>query len=252
MDQAHHAQSSSSTYTPAPAPLSPLLRLPFELRIHIYELALGGNILNLRHKHCRVAHLRLSTSCPPPPLFHGVSETHPFLSPNQFSTTGLPLLLTCRSIYRDAIRLLYTSNTFFVSDLGVLIHWADPPLLHPRRFADIRDLSVRWVYYSDPQHFVGSAAAPYDWRTWSTFWEIVATQMSGLKRLELRMEYMGRREEVGVEAEWVRAMMGVGRIKEVAVEIVFRTSPWAGDRCEEVEKAVKDAWLREGHGLRED
>lgn len=66
------------------------------------------------------------------------------------------------------------------------------------------------------------------------------------------MEYMGRREEVGVEAEWVRAMMGVGRIKEVAVEIVFRTSPWAGDRCEEVEKAVKDAWLREGHGLRED
>ncbi len=75
--------------------------------------------------------------------------------------------------------------------------------------------------------------------------------MPGLKTLELRMEYMGRREEVGVDEEWVKAMMGVGRIKEVTVEIVFRTSPWAGDRCEEVEKAVKKAWLRETNGSRE-
>ena len=99
---------------------------------------------------------------------------------------------------------------------------------------------------------MGSAAAPYDWRTWSRFWEIVAMQMPGLKTLELRMEYMGRREEVGVDEEWVKAMMGVRRIKEVTVEIVFRTSPWAGDRCEEVEKAVKKAWLQDRNGSRED
>lgn len=69
--------------------------------------------------------------------------------------------------------------------------------------------------------------------------------MVGLKKLELRMEYLGRREEVGVEKEWVKAMMGVRRIKEAVVEIVFRTSPWAGDRCEEVERVVKDAWLQQ-------
>ena len=69
--------------------------------------------------------------------------------------------------------------------------------------------------------------------------------MAGLKNLELRMEFLGRREEVGVDKEWLKAMMGVRRIKKVMVEIVFRTSPWAGDRCEEVESVVKDAWLQE-------
>lgn len=76
--------------------------------------------------------------------------------------------------------------------------------------------------------------------------------MSGLKELELRLEYLGRREEVVAEKAWVKAMMGVRRIKTVTVEIVFRTSPWAGVRCEEVEKMVKDAWIQEGYGTRED
>ena len=238
-----------SLLDPPPPPSSPLLRLPFEHLSQIYELALGDNVLKIRHKYFKIAHERLSapytTTNASPLLFHGASEAQPFLYPNHFSTTGLPLLLTCRSIYREAIHLLYTSNTFFISDLSALNHWADLPLLRPQRLAEIRHLSVRWAYYSDPEHFLGSAAAPYDWGTWSRFWEIVATHMPGLKKLELRMEYLGRREEVGVEKEWVKAMTGVRRIKAATVEIVFRTSPWAGDRCEEVEKAVKDAWLQQ-------
>ena len=69
--------------------------------------------------------------------------------------------------------------------------------------------------------------------------------MPGLKKLDLCMEYIGRREEVEVENEWVKIMLGVRRIKEVTVEIVLRTSPWAGDRCEEVERVVKEAWSQE-------
>ncbi|CAF9936020.1 MAG: hypothetical protein ALECFALPRED_006662 [Alectoria fallacina] len=260
VDQAHHAQLSSSISTPqpcslgrtcssTPAPFSPLLRLPFELRTYIYELALGGNFLSIRPKYCKTAHMRLSMPypfiTPHHLLFDGLPEAQPNLYPNQFSTTGLPLLLTCRSIYREAIHLLYSSNTFFISDLSVLIRWADRPLLRLQRLAEIRHLSVRWVYYSDSEQSRGSTAAPYDWRTWCRFWEIVATHMPGLKKLELRIEYLGRKGEVGVGKEWVKAMMGVRRMKEVTVEIVFRTSPWAGDRCEEVEKLMKDAWLKE-------
>lgn len=55
------------------------------------------------------------------------------------------------------------------------------------------------------------------------------------------MEYLVRREEVGVEKEWAKAMMEVKRLKDVAAEIVFRTSPWAGDRCEKVERVVEEA-----------
>ena len=69
--------------------------------------------------------------------------------------------------------------------------------------------------------------------------------MPGLKKLDLWMEYIGRREEVEVENEWVKVMLSVRRIQEVTVEIVLRTSPWAGDRCEEVERRVKEAWSEE-------
>lgn len=265
--EAHHAQPPNSIsspqpssleniYPPAPAPLSPLLRLPFELRTYIYELALGGNILNVRHKHGKITHVSLSNPDPatdPPPLFLDLlCEPYPIPPWDECSTTGLPLLLTCRAIYRDAIHLLYTCNTFYISDLSVLVRWADMPLLRPQRLAEIRHLSVCWMYYSDPEHFLGFAAAQYDWRTWSRFWDIVARHMVGLKKLELRMEFVGGREAVGVEKEWVKVMLGVRRIKEVTVEIVLRTSSWSGDRCEEVEKTVKDAWLQEGHGPRED
>lgn len=58
-------------------------------------------------------------------------------------------------MYREAIHLLYTSNTFFISDPSVLVHWAHSPLLRPQRLAAIRRLSVRWACYSDPEHFVG-------------------------------------------------------------------------------------------------
>lgn len=73
--------------------------------------------------------------------------------------------------------------------------------------------------------------------------------MPGLKKLDLFMEYIGRREEVEVENEWVKVMMGVRRIQEVTVEIVLRTSPWAGDRCEEVERVVKEAWSQNERDL---
>ena len=259
VDQGHHGQFSDSvsdpkvsslerTCTLSTALVSPLLRLPFELCTNIYALALGGNILNIRHKDCKIRHIRQSKPCLtfdlPPRFFHGYDGQH-LLYPDQFSTTGLPLLRTCRSVYRDAIHLLYTSNTFFISDLSILVHWADLPLLHPQRVAAIRHLSVRWSYYSDPEHFCGSAAAPYDWATWYRFWEIVATCMPGLKKLDLWMEYIGRREEVEVENEWVKIMLGVRRIQEITVEIVLRMSPSAGESCEEVERVVKEAWSQE-------
>ncbi|KAL9130967.1 MAG: hypothetical protein Q9175_006885 [Cornicularia normoerica] len=261
LDQAHHAPSSGTrltpqprtlgrTYTSNPVPLSPLLLLPFELRTHIYELALGGNILNIRRKHGKIGHMRLSSPTTKlyPFMFDGVFKDQPVLGPTQFSTTGLPLLLTCRSIYREAIRLLYASNVFEVSDLTVLIQMVDLPLLLPRRLAEIRHLSVRWVYYGVPRLFPGSDDPPHDWQTWSRFWEIVATQMPGLKKLELRMEYLGRGGEAGVEKDWVKAVMAVRRVKEAVVEIVLRTGPWAGDRCEDVERVVKEAWFQEGKG----
>lgn len=268
VDQAPHSclgYSSSSAFTlqrsslerkstSVPAPFPPLLSLPFELRTYIYELVLGGNFLNISVlRYRRRSHT--STHCSVtgrPPLSIQRSAEASDTGPTQSSITSLPLLLTCRSIYREAIYVLYTSNTFHFSDLSILIHWADLPLLRPQRLAEIRHLSVGWTYYSDPHHFRGTAAAPYDWKTWSRFWEIVATHLPGLRKLELRMEYVGRWHEIGLENDWVKAMLGVRRIKNAVVEIVFRNGPWTGVRCEEVERGLKEAWLQEGERHSED
>lgn len=72
----------------------------------------------------------------------------------------------------------------------------------------------------------------------------MATRLPGLRRLELRLEYLGSRVGFGVEKDWVKTMMRVRQMKEVVVEILFRADPWTGVRCEEVEREVGKAWLR--------
>ncbi|KAF6219688.1 hypothetical protein HO133_004157 [Letharia lupina] len=83
----------------------------------------------------------------------------------------------------------------------------------PQLLAKVRHLCACSVYYSDSEHSRGSTAEPYDWQTWFGLWEILATLMPGLKKLKLKMEYTGRKEEVGVEQGWVEFMVGVKHVK---------------------------------------
>ena len=65
-------------------------------------------------------------------MIRRLTEVYP-ITETPSGPSGLPLLLlTCRSIYREAIHFLYASNVFFIADLSILIDWANIPLLRPQ------------------------------------------------------------------------------------------------------------------------
>ena len=72
-EQTHHPELPSSVSMPQEdsvgsantSQCSPLLRLPFELRTHIYELVLGGHHFGIVKEHGKIASMRPTT----PPIY---------------------------------------------------------------------------------------------------------------------------------------------------------------------------------------
>ena len=225
--------------------LPPLLRLPAELRLQIFELVTGGQIIHLLHLPRQIKHICFpSTSLAETPLPPHQPPQYNVANRRFLSTTGLPLLLTCHSIYYDTIDILYSSNTFSLNDLNVLLFWNDLPLLRRQRLQSIRRLSIQWVYYSDPGQSIGLVYEPYDFATWRRFWQIVAGEMIGLRQIELALEYVGTWQTPKAEQSWVKPTMGVKGMQHVSISLLERRSPWDKERCGEVEKVVEDAWKR--------
>ena len=224
---------------------SPFFRLPLELRLSIYEIAIGKNILHLFHFPKCIKHTRFPSendfSAPiyQPPAFNKANW-------RGISTTGLPLLLTCRAIYREAIDVLYGSNVFSLNDINILVFWNDMPLVRRPRMAAIRHLKISWSYYEDPVSFLGLRYAPYDWATWKRFWTIIAENMPALKSLHARIEYVGRWEKPKMEQPWIQPMMTLKGLESsnVTVEMLQRIGSWDAERMRDVEGAVKAAWTR--------
>lgn len=124
----------------------------------------------------------------------------------------LPLLLSCRKIYTEAITVLYGDNRFSLLHLESLISLQETIL--PRRLNAIRYLELGWYFYvpyplytrttfqeaRGPIREPMKQYPPYDIATWERVWAILA-QMEGLT--ELRVDLVGRwiepltREEEG-------------------------------------------------------
>ena len=225
------------------APNGLLFRLPFELRLQIYELVLGSHLLHLIHLPKRIRHIRFDPKAigevkPPqhqPAVYNVAFQRH-------ITTTGLPLLLTCKTAYRESIQVLFSSNIFSLSDLNVLIYWSDLPLVPRQRIKSIRHLSIIWTYYSDPGQAIGCFHEPYNWATWQRFWTIVADEMPSLRTLELKLEYVGRWEEPQEQQAWVKAMMGVKGVKHATLDIARRIGPAEIKRSPAIEQALQTSW----------
>ena len=215
-------------------------RLPVELRLYIYELAIGNNVLHLFHfpkciKHTRSGLDKFTVPTPEQPAFNMANW-------RGISSTGVPLLLTCHAIYREAVDVLYGSNVFSLNDLNVLVYWNDLPLIPQPRMATIRHLKITWLYYKEPAVYLGLKYAPYDVHTWERFWQIIAHEMPALTSLDVRIEYVGIWEEPKLEQPWIEAMMGVKGIRDVTLQVLESTGSWDAKRVSEVEVAVEKAW----------
>ncbi|KAF2817983.1 uncharacterized protein BDZ99DRAFT_24991 [Mytilinidion resinicola] len=205
------SRPSNTKQSNNPQVQSPLFsRLPLEIRKMIYEEAIGKSVIHLEirdHRYvvghalcpepksgkcgcryCRYLTCRRirKTANPLPYLFSHTLCPEPeqgkcgcrYLKRRGARKTmnPLPLLLSCRMIYSEAIDLLYSSNSFaFRHDAGgplVIL----PDLLLPQRFHAIRSLSLFWV----PDFWVSLDPPSRLTEEWEFAWKVIAS-MKGLQ-----------------------------------------------------------------------
>jgi hypothetical protein len=156
-----------------------LTRLPKEIRIQIWQYALGsggchyhlmhgggrithalcqasshGNVNNLASPCCRSSASR--TCCDKTLMSHlcltGRGCTRQAANMDnvfdKLPRANSTLLRTCRQIYQEATLLLYSTNIFDVDDLNTFIYWSRTIL--PGRLASVRALSISWDIFWPP------------------------------------------------------------------------------------------------------
>ncbi|KAF2502075.1 hypothetical protein BU16DRAFT_554140 [Lophium mytilinum] len=186
-------------------------RLPIEIRLIIYEYVLSGNLIHMQiHDYhriaiavpCRIRDRSLSSSRRVtadtdrvPEVMHRCREIPKKVrspingewisNPDYKLLDLLPLLLTCRKIYSEAIDALY-QNTFDFCYLPDLLKL--PRILLPQRFNSIRSLQFTYCMNIDT-NLTGfarlSTAEHFDHWDWPfPLWEVIAS-MDGLRHLRV-------------------------------------------------------------------
>lgn len=120
---AEHRKSISESSNPSVLQSCSLLaRLPWEIRSQIWRYVLGDNVFHIELLPGRLGS-RVCSGCMEEAEqchglwhFEGTEENSCFAQ--KFGMMSLPQ--TCRQVYHETIDLVYSSNTFDISDLGVL------------------------------------------------------------------------------------------------------------------------------------
>ncbi|SMQ49145.1 unnamed protein product [Zymoseptoria tritici ST99CH_3D1] len=175
-----------------------LSKLPYDVRLIIYEMVLGGNVLHLSaqkpgsrivHYVCKqpdkIAEQDLHHTC------SDYSNGRPSSAPREHypQATGLlPLLVTCRRIYSEAIGTLYSANTFeFTQNFAAfsLLKYIIPS----QRLPCFRHLRL---HMRIPRHPSLNSRATRDWQN---LWAFFRDEMSGLQNLYLELQMLQPMEE---------------------------------------------------------
>ena len=227
---------------PSTPPCTFLTKLPLEIRLHIYEYVLGGNLLHLVQLPRRVAHGRCRCEKPSDPLRNCRPALRTPLNPwlGRVSNGNVALLMTCRQIYRESIEVLYARNAFDVNDLTTFVFFARSIL--PQRLASITTLHILWDLTSN-------ALRRYEHvnnhQVWKTFWRVVADEMHGLRELVLHLKRGNQGVKISRYEPWVRPLCYVRGLRSVRIELEPQEKEDA-----EAKKLVKylETALREGAG----
>lgn len=194
-----------------------LNKLPLEIRLQIYEYVLGGNLIHLIQIPRRIAHVRCRASRVPDHLREcrpaSRIPNHPWL--RSVSSANLAFLKTCRQIYMEAISILYTTNTFDINQLSTFLFFSKSILSD--RLRCITSLHLRWNLGSNFVHY----GPKKNYQDWNSFWELLATQMPGLRHLRISLSCRSSMIPVplSIAEPWVAPMCQVRRLRSVEIEI---------------------------------
>lgn len=175
-----------------------LTKLPYDVRLMIYEMVIGGNVLHLeaQNQKARILH----NICKHPDEINNVgmhqhcsnlSTVSPSAAPREdypHATGLLPLLVTCRRVYSEAIDTLYNANTFqFTQNFAAFTFLKF--MLPEQRMASFRHFRL---HLRVPRHPALNNRALRDWQD---LWAFFRDEMTGLLSLYLQIQMLQPMEE---------------------------------------------------------
>jgi hypothetical protein len=168
-----------------------LAKLPLDIRMIIYEMVLGAKVfhLNAPDRRSPILHHHICTrpetignpnhQCHELPLHR--NSTSDSQDGHAACTALLPLLLSCRRVYSEAIHLLYSSNTFEFTQNFAAFRFLKL-VLPPQRLHSIRRFRMRMRVPHHPS--INSRSQ----RDWNDLFRFFAHEMSGLQSLFLVLD----------------------------------------------------------------
>ncbi|KAF2431843.1 hypothetical protein EJ08DRAFT_695995 [Tothia fuscella] len=168
-------------------------KLPLELRRQIWEECVGGfdvylGIADLKLQHCK--------------LFPGMNHDQKTLSIQQAEYKLLPLLLTSRQVYTEAIDFLYSSNNFRTAQIEVV-----PALtssIRLSRFNAITSLAIHWTLPVVYRHSLFGAPTHE-----TLLWERTTKTLSSMKGLKDLHILLTTSTPFGTPWQWGGAAGGI-------------------------------------------
>ncbi|KAF2710722.1 hypothetical protein K504DRAFT_453786 [Pleomassaria siparia CBS 279.74] len=225
--------------------LTPLMRLPMELRQMIYRYVLGDSTMHMVLKEQKLGHLRCKAestiTCPMG--YNGLTlsreccwgkvDSANIWSPQNGNkeepTDGgiVPLLRSCRQIYSESIKFLYSTNAFSFSDLDALRYFSCTVL--PQRFNLIQNLDIEWamawpIYDPIAQQLLLVNPAlypPNDEATWEETWRIISN-MPNLRVVRVSLLYFDGFRDTACEEKMLAPLRKVTRPETFEVHVSWQ------------------------------
>ncbi|KAL6716726.1 hypothetical protein ACLMJK_006294 [Lecanora helva] len=235
---------SKSDITLGTQPLNQLTKLPYELRMRIFQMVYSDNIIHVTFLSRRMIHDVIGvtdrTDCRNTrviaPVEVGVRHDWPggdvvevwddddwtggddgIVQESHHAKLSL-LFQTSRQIYRETISLIYNNNVFSIHSPLTLIYLHDYILL-PQRFSSIRHLHLKWDRLRDWTlgHWT-FRCHPDEIETWFRFWNMVARMKLLSLSLELTIWIPSR--PYNLEADYMKPLLKVRGVRQAGVRLL--------------------------------
>ncbi|KAL8812550.1 MAG: hypothetical protein Q9200_000950 [Gallowayella weberi] len=220
-----------------------LTRLPLEIRQEIYNYIVGGNLVHVVRKGQHLAHVR----CKPGREFDYQRDCRPYASYTchsaassmGFTANGnTALLRTCRQVYAEAVRIMYSHNTFDFDHQDLFLLFSRSLL--PQRLRAIRILHLYCKEKGLRWPFLRTGAGP---SAWCLTWQVIKDEMPGLQHLRVKIiGEQGSSYPSEDLAWWVRPMLQVRGLKSFHLEFRAASNNWVefGDGVFEMSRLLEE------------
>ena len=212
------------------------LQLPLELKIPIYELVCGGQVIHIKSKRNGLAH----TLCSAKPS-EEEAQTMFDISNNLYNASNtkyrhrtcwalngrlrssgesvkFSVLSCCRQMYLESTAVLYSTNTFSFNSAIELSQFC---LKTPRQSLDI----IRSVHM-DVEICINKHYSPGTWE-WEKGFEIITSSLKGLKRLHVNVAFhhafIQRKDPYGLPARefLLKNILQAGKLDLEAATVII-------------------------------